>query len=145
MYTGNFFLHIYGCLIFISVLFDFSSHLFPRFLLFLTFGRSYTVQFLCMLKRYNAKNIEWFIEDQAFSPSYYLAPPPPPQPVISIYLYPCVSPVKLTDGKHTIARNPGPLWIIKNSLVQCQQVKQAKSYVNGMILKLSSTIALFFT
>ncbi len=27
-----------------------------------------------------AEGIEWFIENQAFSPSYYVAPPPPPPP-----------------------------------------------------------------
>ncbi len=31
--------------------------------------------------RDRAESIEWFIEDQAFSPSYDLAPPPPPPPL----------------------------------------------------------------
>ncbi len=33
--------------------------------------------------RINPKSIEWFREDQAFSPSYDLAPPPPPLPSVS--------------------------------------------------------------
>jgi hypothetical protein len=45
-----------------------------------------------------------FIEDQAFSPSYDLAPPPPPSPlsgqqVVSRFKSSCVSPVELTDGR----------------------------------------------
>jgi hypothetical protein len=37
-----------------------------------------------------------FIEDQAFSPLYNLAPPsPPPSPVSKLSLFFCVSPVEL--------------------------------------------------
>ncbi len=35
----------------------------------------YTYWILCAIR---AEIVEWFIEDQAFSPSYGLAPPPPP-------------------------------------------------------------------
>jgi hypothetical protein len=50
-----------------------------------------------------AESIKSFIEDQAFSLSYYLATPPPHPPlsrqqVISLSQSSCVSPIKLTDG-----------------------------------------------
>ncbi len=55
-----------------------------------------------------SESIEWFIHNQAFSPSYDLAPPPPPPP------FPvrksCVSPVKVSDLRggeepnHTLTR-----------------------------------------
>ncbi len=53
---------------------------------------------------YNAwcrsESIEWFIEDQTFSPSYDLAPPPPPLvSKLSPSQSSCVSPVELTDGR----------------------------------------------
>jgi hypothetical protein len=35
---------------------------------------------LCVCLEAAAESIEWFIEDQAFSPSYDFAPPPPPPP-----------------------------------------------------------------
>ncbi len=34
-----------------------------------------------IIRPVQAGSIEWFLEDQAFSPSYDLAPPPPPFPV----------------------------------------------------------------
>ncbi len=49
-----------------------------------------------------AENTEWFIEDQAFSPSYDMAPPPthpfPFQLDVSLSQSSCVSPVELADG-----------------------------------------------
>ncbi len=49
------------------------------------------------------ESIKWFIEDQACSPSYDLAPLPPPFPllrqqVLSLSQSSCVSAVELTDG-----------------------------------------------
>ncbi len=45
-----------------------------------------------------AKSVEWFIEDQIFSPSSDLAPPPPSFLSFSIFL--CVAaPVEITDGR----------------------------------------------
>ncbi len=67
-----------------------------------------------------SESIEWFIEDQAFSPSYDLAPPPlSRQKVVSLAQSSCVSPVEMNDGRreegvgeepnHTTVRKPGPL------------------------------------
>jgi hypothetical protein len=70
------------------------------------------------------------LEDQAFSPSYDLAPSPPhPSSSVSKFSLflglPCVSPFELTDGRvggrekelnHTTARKPGPLEYLKYSL-----------------------------
>ncbi len=55
-----------------------------------------------------------FIEVQAHSPSYGLAPPPPPPPSL-------VNKLILSQGageerNHTTAREPGPLLIIQYSL-----------------------------
>jgi len=36
---------------------------------------------------FRSESIELFIEDQAFSPSYDLAPPPPPSPVSKLSLF----------------------------------------------------------
>ncbi len=47
-----------------------------------------TAHFYCRLIWLHIKSTDWFIEDQAFSPSYDLAPPPPPplsrQQVVSL-------------------------------------------------------------
>jgi hypothetical protein len=53
---------------------------------------------------FRAESIEWFIEEQAFSQLYDLAPPPPPPPlsrqqVVSLSHSSRVSLVKLTDGR----------------------------------------------
>ncbi len=47
-----------------------------------------------------SKIIEWFIENQAFSPSYDLAPPPPPPPP----LLPSLSSIgeRQTDWDHLL-------------------------------------------
>ncbi len=70
------------------------------------------------------KSTEWFIEDQALSPSYDFVSPPhtPPvaiQQVVSPFQSSCVSPrSSLMTGRgkgvgeelnHTMARKPGPL------------------------------------
>ncbi len=51
----------------------------------------------------NPENTEWFIEDQALSMSYNLAPRPPSAPlsreqVVSLSQSFCVPPIELTDG-----------------------------------------------
>ncbi len=48
-----------------------------------------------------SKSIEWFIEDQAISPSYDLAPQPPSSLPLSYQqlVSSCVSAVELTDGR----------------------------------------------
>jgi hypothetical protein len=65
-----------------------------------------------------AKSILCIEEDQAFSPSYDLAPPPPPPLLSPVCLSSCVSPVELTDARegrkgretnNTTTRKPGPL------------------------------------
>jgi hypothetical protein len=50
------------------------------------------------------ESIEWFIKDQAFSPSYDLAPPTTPLPLSlekagSLSQFSCMSSVELTDGR----------------------------------------------
>ncbi len=49
------------------------------------------------------ESIKWFLENQAFSPSYDLAPSPPSHPfrqqVVSLYQSSGVSPVQLTEGR----------------------------------------------
>ncbi len=61
-----------------------------------------------------SKSIEWFIEDQASSPSYNLTPPLPPLPpprqqVVSFSQSFCVSPVKGEEPNNTRGRKTGPL------------------------------------
>ncbi len=77
------------------------------------------------------RNIEWFLGDQALSPSYSLAPrptPPPPssrQQVVSVFQYSSVYSVVLTDGKvgqepnHTTSRKPGPLSGFQGTVCMC--------------------------
>ncbi len=46
-------------------------------------GYHYVAITTIVLGKLDAENIEYFIEDQAFSPSYDLVPPPRPPPPIS--------------------------------------------------------------
>jgi hypothetical protein len=70
---------------------------------------------ILIVKWYYPESTELFIEDQAFSQLYDLAPPPlSRQQVVFPSQYSCVSPVELTDGgmgepNKTTARKPGPL------------------------------------
>ncbi len=76
-----------------------------------------TIGFFLVLDR--PASIEWFIEDQAFSPSYNLASPPAlsPLPSAVVSLSQSQSPVEITDGggegvgeepNHRMAIKPGP-------------------------------------
>ncbi len=66
-----------------------------------------------------AENIKWFMEDQAFLPSYHLAPPTTfplsREQVVSRSQSSCMSPVDLSDGRrgkepnHMTPRKRGPL------------------------------------
>jgi hypothetical protein len=86
----------------IQPLYDFASHLCPGFLLFLTFGRSYTV-FMIAFKgivqrilndfqrtRLSRCRMIWLLHH---------ALPPSCQPVVSLSQSSFVSPVELTDGR----------------------------------------------
>jgi hypothetical protein len=50
-----------------------------------------------------AESIEWFIEGQVFSLSYYFAPPHPlplsRRQIVSLSQFSCVSPVEISDGR----------------------------------------------
>ncbi len=53
------------------------------------------------------ESIAWFIEDQAFPPSYYLASPPPPRPVSRRQVFLCHRPSLLSEeewGRSQIIR-----------------------------------------
>ncbi len=61
------------------------------------------------------KSIEWFIEDQVFSPSHDSAPPTPPPPIFrQQVVYPsqscCVPPVECTDGGWEVGEEPIIRW-----------------------------------
>jgi hypothetical protein len=91
------------------------------------------------------ESIECCIEEQAFSPSYDLAPSPPPSPISPVSKFlslpVCLRSSLLKDDAEGVgggsqivrrSRKPGPPYIIKYSLVSSLPKKNTENFLQAV-------------